>query len=212
MFAVIARRPTATTQQPPSAVFSAPLSSYVTVTFSPPLMPVTLALLITVTFLRLSTLVESILTMSASTPGSMLGIISITVTGFPREANNVANSMPITPPPIITKLSGSSVIESTSSEVMTFSPSMPGIGGRAGALPVARISLSNVIFSPSTSRVCSSTSFPKPFMTFTPCAFSSPAMPLRRPATTESLYSASFAKSNPTSPVVTPQDAAFSAD
>ena len=31
-------------------------------------------------------------------------------------------------------------------------------------------------------------------------------------ATTESLYSASFAKSNPTSPVVTPQDAAFSAD
>ncbi len=83
--------------------------------------------------------VESILTMSASTPGSMLGIISITVTGFPREANNVANSMPITPPPIITKLSGSSVIESTSSEVTTFFAVNAGNRGTRRRTSVARI-------------------------------------------------------------------------
>ena len=126
-------------------------------------------------------------------PGMTNGIISTTVTFLPSVANSVANSIPMTPPPMMTKLSGSSVIARTSSLVTTFLPSRPGIGGREGVEPIARMILSATIVLPSTSMVFLSTSLPKPFMTSTPCAFSIAPIPPTSLLTTLSLCAAILA-------------------
>ena len=84
---------------------------------------------------------------SLSTGGNINGSISITVTLHPRELKIFANSMPITPPPIITILLG---IESKlKAPVLSITPSnsLPSIGGIKGMEPDEIITLSNWIFS-----------------------------------------------------------------
>ena len=75
--------------------------------------------------------------MSRSKPGSTSRINSTTVTFAPNVLNTVANSKPITPPPIMARLSGRVVSESNSVEVTTPSRSAPGIGKGRGREPVA---------------------------------------------------------------------------
>ncbi len=53
---------------------------------------------------------------------------------------------------------------------------MPGIGGRAGALPLRESLVERDFFAVNIESVLVN-KLSKPFMTFTPCAFSSPAMP-----------------------------------
>ena len=89
---------------------------------------------------------------SASRPGRISGIISKIVTRAPRLEKRVANSTPMTPPPISTALAGKEVSSSASSLVSA--PSAPGMGGRAGAEPGARMNRSAVTIRPATSISC----------------------------------------------------------
>ncbi|MNH40384.1 hypothetical protein D3C79_1017030 [compost metagenome] len=67
------------------------------------------------------------------------GSISTIVTRQPRLLYTLANSQPITPPPMMHKLSGTSGSANASSLDITPSRSAPGIGTRVGSEPVAMI-------------------------------------------------------------------------
>ena len=62
---------------------------------------------------------------------------SITVTLHPKRLRIDANSMPMTPAPMIHRLVGSSVSDKSWSLVITVSDCAPSIGGVAGCEPVA---------------------------------------------------------------------------
>lgn len=79
---------------------------------------------------------RSIDDISVSIPGSISGAISITVTFVPNVENRPANSMPITPPPIIIRLSGTSFVSRASFDVQKFAVSTPLMGGMATTEPV----------------------------------------------------------------------------
>jgi hypothetical protein len=68
---------------------------------------------------------------SAASVESILGRISIIVTLLPKELNIFANSEPITPPPTISRDSGTSVREST--PILSIIPLPSRING--GTLP-----------------------------------------------------------------------------
>ena len=63
---------------------------------------------------------------SASIAGTMRSIISITVTFEPNVMKACPSSIPTTPPPIITRFSGTSFISKISSLVITRDDSIPG--------------------------------------------------------------------------------------
>ena len=63
---------------------------------------------------------------SASIAGTIRSIISITVTFDPKVMKAWPSSIPTTPPPMITRLSGTSFISRISSLVMTRDDSIPG--------------------------------------------------------------------------------------
>ena len=63
---------------------------------------------------------------SASIAGTIRFIISTTVTLLPKVMKACPSSIPTTPPPMITKLSGTSFISRISSLVITSDDSMPG--------------------------------------------------------------------------------------
>jgi len=75
-----------------------------------------------------------------SITGTISSIISMTVTLEPKEEKRLANSIPITPPPIMQRREGISATDSNPVESSTAGLSfMPGIGGTIGEEPVAMI-------------------------------------------------------------------------
>ena len=76
---------------------------------------------------------------SRSSSGTIAGRYSTSVTATPRSWNADANSAPTAPAPTMTMLDGSSVMRSTSSEVMTRLPSGTIPGSDLTREPVARI-------------------------------------------------------------------------
>ncbi len=77
--------------------------------------------------------------------GATSGSISTTVTCAPSMANRLANSRPITPPPMTASRFGTSRTDSMPVESMTRGLSFaPGIGGMTGTEPVARMTWSPV--------------------------------------------------------------------
>ncbi|MNV65047.1 hypothetical protein D3C71_1577170 [compost metagenome] len=76
-------------------------------------------------------------TISPSMAAISSGSISTIVTLQPKLLYTLANSQPITPPPIMQRLAGTAGSESASSLVMTSSSSAPGIGTMDGSEPVA---------------------------------------------------------------------------
>ena len=90
---------------------------------------------------------------SGSSIGIRLSIISRIVTLVPMAAKKCPNSTPIYPPPMIIRLSGSSLSCSSVSFVKYSTLSKPFMGGIKGREPEARKILSPLIVSPSTSIV-----------------------------------------------------------
>ncbi len=143
--------------------------------------------------------------MSSSVPARIDGSISTTSTAVPSALNSVANSIPITPPPIITTDFGHFVSSSTPSEFITPSFSTPGMGTLTGALPVARIMFFALYDLPSTSKAVEVTSLALPVTTSTLCPRKRPAIPRLNFATTSFFRSAILAKSKFTLSAVTPK-------
>ena len=86
----------------------------------------------------------SIALISSSIGPRILGSISTTVTFVPTELKKLANSIPITPPPMITSSAGCSVSDRISRLVTTVEPSpsrKPGIGGTTASEPLQISSL-----------------------------------------------------------------------
>ena len=82
---------------------------------------------------------------SASMNGTISGSISTTVTSEPSVANRLANSSPITPPPITARRGGMDSTASMPVESTTCGLSLaPGMGGMTGTEPVARMTWSPV--------------------------------------------------------------------
>ena len=81
---------------------------------------------------------------------------SITVILQPKLFNMDANSMPMTPAPMMHRLAGSSVSDNSRSLVMTASDCAPSIGGMAGCEPVAIMMLRAVYDVSPTMTVCAS--------------------------------------------------------
>ena len=123
---------------------------------------------------------------SLSMLARMRSSASTTVTRQPRALNTEANSMPITPPPMMTRLWGSLSQSSSSSLVTTPGKSAPGIGGTAGVEPVAMrmCSVSSSVPSGSTRTRPESTMEAEPWITVTLFAFIREAMPPRSCSTT----------------------------
>ena len=80
----------------------------------------------------------SIVLISSSIGPRIFGSISTTVTFVPMELKKLANSMPITPPPMMTRSLGCSCRERISRLVTMTSPASfkPGMGGTTASLPV----------------------------------------------------------------------------
>ena len=133
-------RPTETRISEPEALQDSP--SGVSYTTSFPSMAVTLQLRWNSTpFLAYCAC--SMAEISSSMGPRILGSISTTVTFVPMELKKLANSIPITPPPIITRLSGFSSSWRISRLVTTAPDSAsPGMGGTTADDPVQRSSFS----------------------------------------------------------------------
>ena len=147
---------------------------------------------------------------SLSTVGMRRSRASTTVTCEPKPLYTVANSTPITPPPMITKSSkGVPPCSRSSVESITPSSSAPGIGGINGLPPVAiRINLPvTSCDSPSLSvydTVCSSLTSARP-CSRSILAFARPvSMPSRRVSSTSSLRALTASRSTLTSAALTP--------
>ena len=130
---------------------------------------------------------------SLSIFGTSLGMASRIVTFVPRAAYTVANSTLMTPPPIMTRLSGTSFIRNRSSLVMTPGRSMPGIGIRSGLEPDAsKTSFAFSSSSPSSEATFTSfpgRSVPVPQMISTLFAFNTCSIPWTSCLVVLSLYS-----------------------
>ncbi len=134
----------------------------------------------------------TVLTTSSSQPLRMVGRASNTVTLVPRSLSNEANSQPMAPPPITATDSGSSLRASTSSEVITNSPSMSKPGMVRGTEPEASTTsvpvISVVVPSLPLMRTrWSGSSVPLPLNTWTPRPFRRPDRPLNSWSTTSCL-------------------------
>ena len=66
--------------------------------------------------------------MSLSMAGKHSLRYSTTVTSLPKLAKALANSMPMTPAPMMQRVLGTSCMSRSSVEVMQFGPVMPGMG------------------------------------------------------------------------------------
>ena len=77
---------------------------------------------------------------SLSRPDKILGKNSTTLTSLPKALNMKAISMPMIPPPIITRDFGTSSTSRISLLVMISQRSPPGTGNLTGTAPVAMIS------------------------------------------------------------------------
>ncbi len=142
---------------------------------------------------------------SASSIGISRSSISTIVTSTPQCCMIEANSTPITPPPITTSRSGSSVISSRPVESTHRGPSIPSTGGRSEWLPVAMIADLKVTSSwPSTAIVCASLKLPRPGTIVMPLALTTPVMPLTRPLTMPSLFCWVCGKSSSAPDTLTP--------
>ena len=126
---------------------------------------------------------------SSSKGASTLSSISTTVTGTPSFAYSVANSMPITPAPMMTTRFGQAVRFSMPVESTTPGRSTPGMGMRAGLEPVAITRWAQASSSPEASRTA-----PRPettalsWNTVTPWFFSRNATPSRSRLETSLLF------------------------
>ena len=156
-----------------------------------------------------------------SSPGSSWSSISTTVTWLPRRLKTLANSQPITPPPTMARLAGTSSMRSSSSLVMTRGSDQSKRPMRTGSEPLARITASPSSSPPSSSTVPSGRVAPGararrpgpasvacPATTCTLRALSRWATPSRSCVVAASLRAMKAAKSSPTSPTCTPYSAA----
>ena len=137
--------------------------------------------------------------------GRISGSISTTSTWLPNAANRDANSTPITPPPITTSRCGTALTASRPVESTTSGLSFaPGIGGITGTEPVAMITWSAVLWTPSTSTAPGPTRVPWPKTTSTWFRFSVDATPATSLVTTSAFQAWTFAQSKVTFSAVTP--------
>ena len=99
---------------------------------------------------------------SLSSTGRHSFIYSITVTSLPKDEKIDANSIPMTPAPIIHRRCGMRSVASSSSDVMTAFLSNDGMFGIFGTAPVAMMMLSAVYSSLPTTTVLLSLKLPLP--------------------------------------------------
>ena len=145
------------------------------------------------------------LAMSRSKAGSISLQYSITVTLLPKALKMLANSSPITPPPMMHRRWGTWGRLSISVDVTTPSECAPSMGRNLVAEPVAMMMLGAEYCVPSTSMVCWSTNCALPCTKVIPGVFISVAIPLANCSTIPSLRAMALEMSKCTSPASIPK-------
>ena len=137
---------------------------------------------------------------SASMSGSSLGSISTTVTFVPKRWYTLPSSMPMTPPPMTSMLSGTwSSVSAPVESMQALESFTPGMGGVMGWEPVAIMTLPAVSVFPPTLTALAPVNTASPFTTLILFARMSAATPPVSRSLTLWRFACTFAQSTATS-------------